>query len=116
MKPARSPQPPPSPIEPPPADAPPSPEVAQLVALTFVLSARLSAAEHAIEELRAMLGLDAAPTLGPPSSWRTVKQAAHDLGCSESNIRRLLRAGQLSARKMAGRLLVDADTIEAVRR
>jgi excisionase family DNA binding protein len=107
MKHARSPL-------PPPADAPPSPpRIEQLVALTFVLSARLSAAEHAIAELRTAAGLAplALPAIETSTPWCSIKEAAFRTGFSQSYVRKLIAADKVRSQRCGGRVLVDADTI-----
>jgi hypothetical protein len=84
------------------------PSRAQLQAICFVLSARISALES---QLR---------TNGPGSppaadgDWTSIKAAMADLHRSHAGVRKLIRHGRLDAMKIGGRVLVSTASIAAV--
>jgi hypothetical protein len=93
-----------------PDDADLAARVDQLLGVTFVLSARLAEVEASNREMRALLCLDPPqPTIG--ADWRTIKQTAGETGFSQSTVRAWVARGEVSARKLGARVLIDASTI-----
>ena len=87
--------------------------IEELRALAYVVLDRLSKVEETVALLAKSAGFDApSPS---PCEWSTVKMTAHTLGCSVSNVYRLIRIRVLTAEKHAGRVLVTADSINKQR-
>jgi excisionase family DNA binding protein len=59
--------------------------------------------------LAAFVGFDAPPV--DATERTTAKQAAYDLGCSQSRVRQWIDDGSLKAIKVGGRLLIDAASV-----
>jgi excisionase family DNA binding protein len=61
-------------------------------------------------ELRALAGLDPPkPTLG--AQWKTIKQVAGWTGNAESTVRSWITSGKIEARKIGGRILINAESL-----
>src|SRR5438876_11837470 len=93
----------PKPVQarPPPSDI--ETRIEELTALSYVILSRLAQVEETAAVLAERAGLTARPVVD--SEWSTVKKAAHSLGCSASNVYRLIRLRVLTAEKHAGRVL-----------
>ena len=86
--------------------------IEKVLAICYVLNARVADLETSNAELRSRLGLDPPPpTIG--ADWRVVKQAAGDLNCSESNVRKLIKAKKLDWTDRGRRILISASSIAA---
>lgn len=48
--------------------------------------------------------------------WRSVSQAAEDLGVNDSRVRQLLRAGDLRGQKLGSQWVIHVDEIERFKR
>jgi hypothetical protein len=95
------------------ADRPPDTDIETLTALVYVVLDRLSKLEETVALLALSAGIDA--PLPSPCERSTVKMTAHTLGCSVSNVYRLIRLRRLTAKKHAGRVLVTAESIKIQR-
>jgi hypothetical protein len=73
----------------------------RVMALAYLLNARLAEVEQSNAELRALAGLDPpAPTIG--AQWKTITQVAHLTGHAESTVRSWILSGKIEARKIGG--------------
>ena len=79
----------------------------RLLAVNFVLTARVASLEDSLHDIAMRMGLD-----GPPrvigDDWRTIKQTAFDLNLSQSGVRARIARGALAAEKRGGRVLIHA--------
>jgi hypothetical protein len=92
-------------------------KIERLVATCTVDAALIENLQNIVAQLCRTAGAGLVDSLGPkiePANWRTVKQAQFATGFSESNIRRLVKSGELIADKRGGKVLIDASSLSAI--